>query len=286
MKMSYKQKTFLVDMIISWPLYVILFSVLGLLLPDSIFHNFWMTVAISFVVSLIMVLIIINFTPLNKNLISIMGELEKNGYTDRFFMLSEQEIQRLISAGRVYKDYRFFCQYIVYQADGYMLLGNINAALDTLNRINLKDMQSFLKKMDNNTFLIYFDLQMCLSEELNDPARANAVMQDAASFIESALGKGIYPDLLIFETYAVYYLVTGDTAKAEEYAERCIKRENIPLCAYEGNAIHAKICIKTGRFEEADQYIAKIEQNAGTAALQKQVASILRGKLNAAQNRG
>lgn len=285
MKMSYKLKTFLVDMIFAWPLYVILFTVLGFLLPDSIFHNFWMTVAISFVVSLIMVLIIINFVPVTKNHITVMNELEKNGYTEKFFMLSEQEIQRLISAGRVYKDYRFFSQYINYQADGYMLLGNLNAAMDTLSRVNLKDMQSFLKKIDNNTFLIYFDIQMSLSEELNDPARANAVMQEASSYIKSGLGKGIYSDLLIYETYAVYYLVTGDTAKAEEYAERCIKRENIPLCAYEGNAIHAKICIKTGRFEEADQYIAKIEQNACTT-LQKQVASILRGKLNAAQNRG
>ncbi len=285
MKMSYKLKTFLVDMIFAWPLYVILFTVLGFLLPDSIFHNFWMTVAISFVVSLIMVLIIINFVPVTKNHITVMNELEKNGYTEKFFMLSEQEIQRLISAGRVYKDYRFFSQYINYQADGYMLLGNLNAAMDTLSRVNLKDMQSFLKKIDNNTFLIYFDIQMSLSEELNDPARANAVMQEASSYIKSELGKGIYSDLLIYETYAVYYLVTGDTAKAEEYAERCIKRENIPLCAYEGNAIHAKICIKTGRFEEADQYIAKIEQNACTT-LQKQVASILRGKLNAAQNRG
>ena len=285
MKMSYKLKTFLVDMIFAWPLYVILFTVLGFLLPDSIFHNFWMTVAISFVVSLIMVLIIINFVPVTKNHITVMTELEKNGYTEEFFMLSEQEIQRLISAGRVYKDYRFFSQYINYQADGYMLLGNLNAAMDTLSRVNLKDMQSFLKKIDNNTFLIYFDIQMSLSEELNDPARANAVMQEASSYIKSELGKGIYSDLLIYETYAVYYLVTGDTAKAEEYAERCIKRENIPLCAYEGNAIHAKICIKTGRFEEADQYIAKIEQNACTT-LQKQVASILRGKLNAAQNRG
>lgn len=285
MKMSYKLKTFLVDMIFAWPLYVILFTVLGFLLPDSIFHNFWMTVAISFVVSLIMVLIIINFVPVTKNHITVMTELEKNGYTEKFFMLSEQEIQRLISAGRVYKDYRFFSQYINYQADGYMLLGNLNAAMDTLSRVNLKDMQSFLKKIDNNTFLIYFDIQMSLSEELNDPARANAVMQEASSYIKSELGKGIYSDLLIYETYAVYYLVTGDTAKAEEYAERCIKRENIPLCAYEGNAIHAKICIKTGRFEEADQYIAKIEQNACTT-LQKQVASILRGKLNAAQNRG
>lgn len=285
MKMSYKLKTFLVDMIFAWPLYVILFTVLGFLLPDSIFHNFWMTVAISFVVSLIMVLIIINFVPVTKNHITVMNELEKNGYTEKFFMLSEQEIQRLISAGRVYKDYRFFSQYINYQADGYMLLGNLNAAMDTLSRVNLKDMQSFLKKIDNNTFLIYFDIQMSLSEELNDPARANAVMQEASSYIKSELGKGIYSDLLIYETYAVYYLVTGDTAKAEEYAERCIKRENIPLCAYVGNAIHAKICIKTGRFEEADQYIAKIEQNACTT-LQKQVASILRGKLNAAQNRG
>ena len=285
MKMSYKLKTFLVDMIFAWPLYVILFTVLGFLLPDSIFHNFWMTVAISFVVSLIMVLIIINFVPVTKNHITVMNELEKNGYTEKFFMLSEQEIQRLISAGRVYKDYRFFSQYINYQADGYMLLGNLNAAMDTLSRVNLKDMQSFLKKIDNNTFLIYFDIQMSLSEELNDPARANAVMQEASSYIKSELGKGIYSDLLIYETYALYYLVTGDTAKAEEYAERCIKRENIPLCAYEGNAIHAKICIKTGRFEEADQYIAKIEQNACTT-LQKQVASILRGKLNAAQNRG
>lgn len=285
MKLSYKLRSFFAYMIIGWLLYGILFSTIGLILPYSKFHNFLVTVIISFVVTLIMVLIIMYLVPRTKNLISIMDELEKNGYTEKFYMESEQEIQRLISTGRVYKDYRFFSQYINYQADGYLLQGNIDAAVDTLNRMHLKDMQSFLKGIDINNFLVYFNIQMGISEELNEPQRADAVLQEASSYIKSELGKGVYSDLLIFETYAEYYLTTGDIAKAEEYAERCLKRENIPLCAYEGNAIHAKICIKTGRFEEADQHIAKIEQNASTT-LQKQVAYFLRSRLNAAQNRG
>ena len=224
------------------------------------------------------------FSPLAKNQNIIMTELEQNGYTERFFALSEQEIQRIISKGRVYKDYRYFSQYVRYQADGYLLLNNVNAAVESISRTNLPDMQAHLKKIETNAFLGYFDVQMAISEELRNPARANAVMQDAAPYMQKSYGKGIYGDVMIDEIYFLYYLTLGDIDSAFNYARHALGRSNtpIPFCTYIGNALLAKACTQTGRFEEAEEYIS-LAESACKSALQKQIIGQLRNKLSVAR---
>ena len=248
MKLNYAQKMSLISIILMWPL-IIAFTYLCLdiwnldLLSDmSGFLRFLIIALFALFISALSTLTIALFYPLARNQNIIMTELEQNGYSERFFALSEQEIQRIISKGRVYKDYRFFSQYVRYQADGYLFHDNVNAAIDCISRTNLLDMQSHLKKIDTNAFLAYFDVQMAISEDLKDAERANAVLQDAEPYIKKSYGKGIYGDVMIDEIYFQYYLTIGDINKAYEYAELSIGRSKTPitLCTYIGNALYAK----------------------------------------------
>ena len=290
MKLNYAQKSSLISIILIWPL-IIAFTYfcisvwhLDLLSGMSGFLRFIIIALFSLFMSALSTLTIALFYPLAKNQNIIMTELEQNGYSERFFALSEQEIQRIISKGRVFKDYRFFSQYVRFQADGYLFHNNVNAAVDCISRTNLADMEAHLKKIDTNAFLGYFDVQMAISEELKDTARANAVLQDATPYIQKRYGKDIYGDVMINEIYFLYYLTLGDLDNALDYAQRCANRCNppIPFCTFIGNALYAKAYTQSGQFDKAEERIS-IAESASKTTLHKQITAQLRNKLNAAR---
>ena len=76
-----------------------------------------------------------------------MIELETNGDTQRFIELTEQEIHRLITSDKACKFYRFFSQYVLLQADAFLMQHNPQAAIQSINHINLQDLQIYTGKM-------------------------------------------------------------------------------------------------------------------------------------------
>ncbi len=268
--MSYKQKTYIVDMFLMWPVCMIaiylLFDLwdiwdLAFFANMNGFLKFIFAAVAAFFSALLLLIFFLNAYPISKNHLEIMTELDKNGYTQRFFELSEKEINRIISAGRVYKEYRFFAMYVIFQADGYLFSDNVYAAIDSINRLNLKDLLTFLKKIDKNSFLGFFDVQMAICDELNDPFRAEAVMQDAAPYLQKEYGKSVVYDMMINEVYTLYYTLKGDSDKAMECAQSCIKGDD-PYRSYIGNLLIAKVCLKCGRLEEASERVDAAEKNA------------------------
>ena len=289
MKLSFKQKSSLFALIALWPIDSILIAYISNILNIELFSgldNFLkviLYILTGLITTVIMIICINSFSPLVKGQNAIMTELEQNGYTMRFIELTEAEINRIISSGKVYKLYRYFSQYVRFQADCYLYVDNVNAALSSIGRINLKDMQTYLKGLDSNAFLGYFDVQMAISEELNDPARAYAVMQDAQSYLQKEYGKSVGGDLIANEIYCQYYLTVGNYSTALEYAQRCLVRASIPFCTFLGNALSFKVYIKEGLLAQAATALTSAEK-AATSCFEKQAIAKLRNELKNAQS--
>lgn len=293
MKLNYKQKTYILDMVIMWPSVIIamyllfdLWDIWNISFFENMngFFKFLFVAVTAFFCALLLLVFFLNAYPISKNHLEIMMELEQKGFTQRFFDLSEKEINRIISVGRVYKDYRFFAMYVTFQANGYIYNGNIYAAVDSISRINLKDLQTFLKKIDKNTFLGYFDVQMTICDKLNDPFRADAVMQDAKPYLQKEYGKSVFYDMIINEVYTSYYILKGDMDKAMEYAQSCIKGDD-QYRAYIGNLLIARVCLKGGKLKEASEHVDSAEKYA-VNQLQKQGIEKLRREIGLAMSGG
>ncbi len=269
------------------PLYaLVISSVIGMWNIDlgvTGFGYFMLMVLFGLISSFVMALLISVLSPLAKNQNEIMVELEKNGYSERFIQLAEQEINRLISTGKAYQNYRYFCNYVRIQADAYLYCDDVNSAINGIGRINLRDMQTYLKKLDHRAFLEYFDIQMMISEELKDAARADAVMNDAAVYFPKEIGKDAVADIIVSEIQSTYYLIAGDLANAYECAQKCFTFKGHPAYEYVGYALCAKVHIAGGRLADAADCIAKMEA-ISKKSYQKQGAAYLRRKLSIAQN--
>ena len=285
MKLNFKQRSSLIAIIILW-------LVTGLLLTfitDIVYVGFMEDITgpgrvaliafISLVIAVISIACANAFDKGVKAQNEIMTELETNGYTDRFISLSIAETNRIISTGKVYKRYRFFSQYMRQLADAYLMRDNLSAAVDCINHTNLSDMKTYLNEsIDANAFLGYFDVQMSISEELCEPRRAVAIMQDAEPYLKKNMGT-LMGDLFSYEIYSVYHLTLGDFDRAFEYANKCLDNKNNPAFAFVGNALMAKIYAKAGMPQKALEYITALENLPKKTALQSQAAQYLRNKL-------
>ena len=284
--MNYKSRTLIVSIILLSPFFLISWYMLdnmwfSELLPGVVgFARFLLLFLLSVISSVVLSLGIMFFCKPVRNQNEIMCELEANGYSDRFLELTGAEIERLFSGGEVYSYYRYLAQYVRFRTDAFLYRDDLPNAINCINLINLKDMQEHLnERLESNAFLGYFDVQMSLSCELKDPARATAVMQDAAVYIEKYRGKSALADMYIYEICSLHALTFGDYAKALENADLCCKRDNKPVFTMVGNAMAARVFLKAGQYQPAAERIALVE-GVSTTKLQKQIVDDLRKRLN------
>lgn len=288
--MSYKKQNFLVGTIIMWPMMGIFLGYLANL-PDNDFApeitgfgRFALFAFAGLLLSAIISFLIPVFSPMTRAQNEIMDELRQNGETQRFIELTEQEINRLITAGKAYKYYRFFSEYVELQADAFLMHHNPQAAIQSINRINLQDLQIYTGKvLADQRILGYFDVQMAIAEELCNADMANAVMRDAAPYLQNVNEKNLAHFIIANEVYFSYYMATGNYAKAYEHARKYFDHAANRFCSFLGNSCSVKVFIKTGQFTEAERFLQNAEQQTTSTPNLRQILAYLHESLNRAR---
>ena len=290
MKLNFKQRNILLGTILMWPMMgIFLVSLTNLLENDFFpeitgFGRFALFALAGLLFSVIIVALIPVVYPLSRNQYAIMLELEQNGQTQRFIELTEQEINRLITTGKAYKHYQFFSQYVSLQADAFLMQHNPQAAIQSINRINLQDLQIYTGKvLADQQILGYFDVQMAIAEELCNADMANAVMRDAAPYLQKVNEKKLGHFIIANEVYFCYYMATGNYAKAYEHARKYFEHSANRFCSFLGNSCSVKVFIKTGQFTEAERFLQNAEHQTTSTPNQRQILAYLRESLNRAR---
>ena len=285
MKLNFKQRTTLISILACWPIFGLFLSYIDIAPEITGFVRFLLYALAALLLSVILNFLLQTFSPATRAQNAIMIELETNGETQHFIELTEQEINRLITSNKAYKFYRFFSQYILLQADAYIMQHNPQAAIQSINRLNLQDMQTHLKgHLSMDRFLGYFDVHMAISEELKDAARANAVMQDAGPYLQKVNEKNIGYFIIANEIHILYFLSIGNPAKAYEYARKYFEHSGNRFCSFLANAYSAKIFTKTGQFTDAERFLQNASQQTTSTPNQRQILAYLREDLNRARN--
>ena len=268
--------------IIMWPFAGLFFYMMDNILCDGYMTGqtgvarFLITAVSSLILSAIGILITFLFNPFTKANIEINTQLEDTGLSDSFINVTEKEINRLISSGKVYKNYRHFQQYTCLIANAYLNRDDLTTAMEKLNAITLSDMQTYLKNPNDNTFFLgYFDLQMDICEKTNDADRADNVMQLAAPYLAKAERSHITDKLLYHESYCLYHLSHDDIGSALEHANKCFALGNAENVQFIGYALNAKCYIRAKQFDKALEYINRAD-NVSKKGLFKQIAGSLR----------
>ena len=292
MKLNFKQRTTLISILACWPIFglslvrLIDFYIIDDLVPDFTgIGRFMLSALIALLLSVIFTFLIQTCSASTRAQNDIMTELETNGETQRFIELTEQEINRLITTGKAYKYYRFFSQYVELQADAFLMQHNPQAAIQSINRINLQDMEAYLGRyLGDDRILGYFDVQMAIAEELCDSDRATAIMRDAAPYLQKVNEKNLAHFIIANEVYFSYYMAIGNPAKAYEHARKYFEHSSNRFCSFLGNSCSVKVFIKTAQFIEAERFLQNAEQQTTSTPNQRQILAYLRESLNRARN--
>lgn len=289
--MSFKAKNFLVSIVIMWPsFFIFIFSMIHIFRV----HRSLSTPLLVFIYifgSLLITLLwagsVQLFSKDVKGQNAIMGELEKNGYTEHFLEVTSAEVYRLKekNTSPSSRMYNIYLGYILNLANAYGYMDNTNAALETIALINPEDLKR--KSQDKNpnfrmNLINYFNVQMNICEDIRDLERLDRVMYDASPYLEEFYGKNFQHDASINEAYTIYYLMHGDISTATQYANNSIGRSD-KLNRYVGNLLMAKILKYQGRYNEAFSY-TEVARNFATSPASKQFIEKLANEINALQN--
>lgn len=188
---------------------------------------------IAFLVALMIRLL----SPNVKEQNNIYDEYDKNGYSDRYISLLSEAVNRafkkpLNSIG---------IQYIMRLSEAYMMKDNIQESLNVINMISPQKYPDLLNPSNKLlNIVLYYDIQMCLCEKLNDVNRANNIMNEAFSSLYRYYGKYFVYDLIISEIFSVYNSLNGNDKEAMEDAE-FVSKYNRRLAKYACNLQKARV---------------------------------------------
>ena len=247
--MNFKWKSILFSLILTWPCYALmLYWILrrfhlggGILFLICFFGGLLIAFIVTFAIQL--------FSPTVKNQNAIEIEMEKNGYSDRYIELTQAEVDRLSKKGIS----KYFIRYVLLLSNAYLARKEPYKALDTISIIDPERLKIHTKKnspMEQNQLLQFFDVQMCISEDLNDIGRAQNVMNDAAPYLQQFYGKTVMADYNIDEIYVTYYCLCGDYNNAMKYADHALMK-SVKGAEFVGYGLKAKVYVKFGDFAEA-----------------------------------
>ncbi|MCR5251633.1 MAG: hypothetical protein K6E50_13605 [Lachnospiraceae bacterium] len=294
MKLSFKQRNALILTIISWPLFFIFTCMLTNLsafdfcpdvrgLPRILLFLF-----VSLLASIVTVFAC-GFSKHVKAQNEIMDEYETNGLTDRFILLSQNEIYSMINMNnkqRRKKTYAIYANYVMQLVNAYLLRRDLPGARQAVSLLPLQEMKEMMditKAFYSNTYQFYFDIHMNICELANDVNGAQYVMREAEALNAKFQGRSPVFDLATLETYAYYYMIMGRFDDAIACAERCFAyRQKFPKATFIGEALYTKILQKQFRIAEAFEHLHKAKALADNPAY-RQMTEQLERELTAAQ---
>ncbi|MCR5105568.1 MAG: hypothetical protein K6B68_14130 [Eubacterium sp.] len=147
-------------------------------------------------------------------------ELQKNGFSDRFFEMAEQGKSLYTGSSN---EFSYYKNIALYGADGYILKEKYDKAFEFINSLDLNEVKHSDSVLRDNGLCIvsYFDIQMELCNEYGDKERANNVFRDAKPYLDKFYGANNV-SMVIDEFYFSYYYLNQDYMLAIEHAEAMI----------------------------------------------------------------
>ena len=209
-------------------------------------------------------------------------ELLENGMSDRFFEIVDQGIEL---HKKYPNDYLNYNQFALMGAEGYMVRGNLEKALQYLELIDEKKLRD--KKYNSvdswHSILFYLLVKMELIVEQLEAAsnsgvvsdiaegneyvpstlvaQADAIFTEASAFREKDYGKIPEEDVLLDEIYTLNSFIHKDYSASLDYSQKVIDnkmhRENKLIS---GHLLQAYIYHKLGDRAKVDELFAQMNQ--------------------------
>ena len=149
-------------------------------------------------------------------------ELRTNGYTKRFFELSDRAIE-----SRKEMDFVYFKDFIIYTADYYNIIGNSEKALEICN---LTSESMFTNKdlvfLDHGySALLYFGVMMEAYRNLGLRHNAEELMERAKPFLDKNYKEEFF-NFLSDHIYFTYSFLAEDYDSARKYSDKLMSYQS------------------------------------------------------------
>ena len=228
---------------------------------------------ISLAITIIVLLCTLLFSAKGRIQLDIEGELQKNGYSDKYYEMLSAEVNRLAAKNDT-KD-NLYTDYVSKLANYYLIKGRYTEAYNTINTLNLNVLKYNARKDDAGKMrlLMYYDVQLCVCDDLQDVERAHRIMDDAKEFINVMSGnRSAMMKLAVNEFCSTYYAMIGSYDIATEYATKMAGSDPVNGKFY-GNMQFIKILCHQGRFDEA---VALLDQTEAEVKKKKIIQDMIR----------
>lgn len=266
--MGFKAKMLIIISVLIFPCWFLL--VYNVTKPGGIFaisgleggKHILLVFGVSFVLSIVVTLCTTFLSAKANNQLNIENEVQKNGYTDKYYELLKGEIERLSAKSDTTDN--IYTDYILKLSNYYMIKHLPEEALNTVNVLNLYILKENAKKNDAGKMklLNYYNIQLCICDDLDDLNRAYNIMEDAKAFINiMSNSKSVMIQLSVDEFCSTFYAMCGDYGLAEQYAD---KMEFLSVSGKTvANIQYSKIRTHQGDFEGAHAFLDNAEESKG-----------------------
>ena len=252
--MSYRWKTIIGTWIFSLPIYILVMIMSTLVIHAVKQWNFFAKAGyciiggafLCFVVSVVTIYLNRKVTVQNR----IYGELLKSGHSVQYLELLETEAELVQNNGN-----GLYYYVIIQLANEYVFRHRAMEAIECLNRIKPGEIKTIAGSRNLNLYLCqYYDVQMAICDELNDPVRAENVMRDAGPYIQAIYGKNPLKNATIDEAYILYNCLQGKYDDALVHAEQITAYSNSETFRYVQNFEKTIIYGYMGDFDKLTRY--------------------------------
>ena len=197
--------------------------------------------------------------PYSKVYSEFRKELFTNGYTEKFFELSDQAINAYKSGEKI--DQVYLREFVLYAVDYYNATGKYDKSLEL---IRLLDENSFTAKstiyMDHGmSALTYYGSLMEICRGLNDKGSAINLLERAKPIMDMNHKHEVF-NMYVDNIYYTYYMLIENYERAGEYADKLASYTS-PESAkfFTRYIVEAEYKLHQGKRQEAIEAYKKME---------------------------
>ena len=200
--------------------------------------------------------------PIGSKYSEMLREVQKNGYSDRFFQIVDEGAALCAEKGD--HDSNYYVGLMLYGAAAYCLKKEYGKALQYINSVDTSKIRSKEQEFldHGETLALYFNTQMGICQGMRDAQRAENVLADAKNYVEKYYKAGGLNALSIDDMYCAYYCVKGDYEKEFAHATK-IMEAKMPDAAKNPMAYlrYLEVYCKTGQKENAEEMYKLLKQS-------------------------
>ncbi len=222
-------------------------------------------IPVSLILGLVLMMVLLKrekSTPIGSKYSEMLREVQKNGYSDRFYEIVDEGAALCSEKGD--RDSNYYVSFMLYGATAYCLKKEYGKALQYINSVDTTKIRSGEQEFldHGETLALYFNTQMGICQGMGDVQRAENVLADAGNYIDKYYKVGGLNALSIDDMYCAYYCVKGDYEKEFAHAVK-IMEAKVPDAAKNPMAYlrYLEVYCKTGQKENAEEMYKLLKQS-------------------------